>query len=224
MMNFLRKHKVKIFLITIIGFLAGTFVGFGSYMFGKKMDINTIAIVGKTKIPYKLYYSLYNSSIDILRQSGLELTEYLKKQTQNDIVRGLVQDEMIWQQTKKYGIVVSDAELAADIQKYPYFLNDKGQFDIRYYYKFLDNLRLSPREYETFRRKQIAANKLKVLIASAASVSDSEFEEMKKDIPDLDKNYALQLKANEVLNDWFSNIGKNTKVELNLPNNGETAE
>ncbi|MBQ3834147.1 MAG: SurA N-terminal domain-containing protein [Elusimicrobia bacterium] len=219
MMNFLRKHKVKIFLITILGFLAGTFVGFGSYMFGKKMDINTIAVVGKAKIPYKLYFSLYNSSIDMLRQSGLELTEYLKTQTQKDIVRGLVQDEIIWQQTKKYGITVSDTELASDIQKYPLFLNDKGQFDVRYYYKFLNNLRLSPKEYETFRRKQIAANKLKVLIASSASVSDSELEEMKKEMPDLNKEYAIQLKANEVLNDWFEDIKSKTYIEINLNEN-----
>ncbi len=222
MMDFLRKHKVKIFLITIIGFLAGTFVGFGSYMFGKKLDFNTIAIVGNTKIPYKLYYSLYNNSLDMLRQSGLEMTEYLRTKTQNEIVRGLVQDEIIWQQTKKYGITVSDAELASDIQKYPFFLNEQGQFDVRYYYRFLNNLRLSPKEYETFRRKQIAANKLKILIASAASVSDGELEEMKKEMPDLNKEYALQLKANEVLNDWFESIRKNTKIEINLKN--ETAE
>lgn len=216
MMNFLRKHKVKIFLITILGFLAGTFVGFGSYMFGKKTDINTIAVVGNTKIPYKLYFSLYNSSIDMLRQSGLEITEYLKTQTQKDIIRGLIQDEIIWQQTKKYGITVSDTELAADIQKYPYFQNDKGQFDVRYYYKFLNNLRLSPKEYETFRRKQIASNKLKVLIASAASVSDGELEEMKKEMPDLNKEYAIQLKANEVLSDWFEDVRNKTKIEINL--------
>ena len=216
MMDFLRKHKVKIFLITILGFLAGTFVGFGSYMFGRKLDINTIAVVGNTKIPYKLYYSLYNNSLDILRRSDLELTEQLRKQTQNDIVRGLVQDEIIWQQTKKYGITVSDAELASDIQKYPLFLNEQGRFDVRYYYKFLNNLRLSPKEYETFRRKQIAANKLKMLIASSASVSDGELDEMRKEMPDLNKEYALQLKANEVLNDWFENIKKNTKIEINL--------
>ncbi len=219
MMNFLRKHKVKIFLITIFGFLAGTFVGFGSYAFGKKLDINTIAVVGKTKIPYKLYFSLYNNYLDMLRQSGLELTDYLKTQTQKDIVTGLIQDEIIWQQTKKYGITVSDTELAADIQKYPFFLNDKGEFDIRYYYKFLNNLRLSPKEYETFRRKQIAANKLKALIASAASVSDGELEEMKKESPTLNKEYALQLKANEVLNDWFKEVKEKTNIEVNLSEN-----
>ncbi len=222
MMDFLRKHKVKIFLITILGFLAGMFVGFGSYMFGKKLDINTIAVVGKTKIPYKLYYSLYNNSLDLLRKSGLEITEYLRTQTQNDIVRGLVQDEIIWQQTKKYGITVSDAELASDIQKYPLFLNEQGQFDVRYYYRFLNNLRLSPKEYETFRRKQIASNKLKILIASAASVSDGELEEMKKEMPDLNREYALQLKANEILNDWFEGIKKNMNIEINLQNS--TAE
>ncbi len=216
MMNFLRKHKVKIFLITIFGFLAGTFVGFGSYIFGSKTDFNTVAVVGKEKIPYKLYYSLYNSSLEILRQSGMEITDYLKTRTQNDILRSLVQDEIIWQQTKKYGVTVSDTELAADIQKYPYFLDDKGNFDVRYYYKFLNNMRFSPKEFETLRRKQIAANKLKVLVASAASVSKEELEEMKKENPDINEDYALQIKANRLLNDWFDDIRKKTKVEITL--------
>ena len=63
-------------------------------------------------------------------------------------MRTLVQDEIIWQQTKKYGITVSDNELAQDIQSYPYFLNENGQFDSRNYYQFLSNLRMSPKDFE----------------------------------------------------------------------------
>jgi hypothetical protein len=45
MINFLIKHKIKIFLITILGFFAGTFVGFGSYLFGEKNYFDTVAVV-----------------------------------------------------------------------------------------------------------------------------------------------------------------------------------
>lgn len=216
MMNFLRKHKVKIFLITIFGFLAGTFVGFGSYLFGDRNYYDTVAVVNNVKIPYKIYYSLYNNRLETLRQAGQDITEEMKKIVQNDIIRNLIQDEIIWQQTKDYGITVSDKELAADIQSYPYFLNENGQFDIRYYYKFLNNIRLSPKDFESLRRKQIASKKLQMLVASAAKVSDTELKN-----PD---NYseqatALQTKANEILNDWFDTIKKKTKIKITLQDN-----
>lgn len=216
MMNFLRKHKVKIFLITIFGFLAGTFVGFGSYLFGDRNYYDTVAVVNNVKIPYKIYYSLYNNRLETLRQAGQDITGEMKKIVQNDIIRNLIQDEIIWQQTKDYGITVSDKELAADIQSYPYFLNENGQFDIRYYYKFLNNIRLSPKDFESLRRKQIASKKLQMLVASAAKVSDTELKN-----PD---NYseqatALQTKANEILNDWFDTIKKKTKIKITLQDN-----
>ena len=216
MMNFLRKHKVKIFLITIFGFLAGTFVGFGSYLFGDRNYYDAVAVVNNVKIPYKIYYSLYNNRLETLRQSGQDITEEMKKTVQNDIIRNLIQDEIIWQQTKDYGITVSDKELAADIQSYPYFLNENGQFDIRYYYKFLNNIRLSPKDFESLRRKQIASKKLQMLVASAAKVSDTELKN-----PD---NYSeqitiLQTKANEILNDWFDTIKKKTKIKITLQDN-----
>jgi hypothetical protein len=216
MMNFLRKHKVKIFLITIFGFLAGTFVGFGSYLFGDRNYYDTVAVVNNVKIPYKIYYSLYNNRLETLRQTGQDITEEIKKDIQNDIVRNLIQDEIIWQQTKDYGITVSDKELAADIQAYPYFLNENGQFDIRYYYKFLNNIRLSPKDFESLRRKQIASKKLQMLVASAAKISDTEIQNPNNYSEQVN---ALQIKANEILNDWFDTIKRKTKIKITLQNN-----
>ena len=101
---------------------------------------DTVAIINGKKIPYKYYYSLYNNTLTKLQRSGQNITDELIKQTKNQILRTLIQDELIWQQTKNYGIFVSDNELAKDIQSYPYFLIENGQFDSRNYYQFLSNL------------------------------------------------------------------------------------
>lgn len=212
MMNFFRKHKVAIILVILIGFFGGTFIaGFGVSTFGNSASsFDTVAVINGTKIPYKYYYSLYNNALNSLKQSGQELTEELVKLTQNQVLRTLVQDELIWQQTKKYGITVSDNELAQDIQSYPYFLNANGQFDSRYYYQFLNNLRMAPKDFENLRRKQIAANKLQVLIASAAKISDSEITE------GLNEADLIQIKANEILNDWFDSVKEKSKIQILL--------
>ncbi len=214
MMNFFRKHKVAIILVILIGFFGGTFIaGFGVSTFGNTASsFDTVAIVNGEKIPYKYYYSLYNNALASLRSSEQDITDDLMKLTQNQILRTLIQDELIWQQTKKYGISVSDAELAQDIQSYPYFLNANGQFDSRNYYQFLNNLRMSPKDFEALRRKELAANKLQLLVVSAATVSNSEISE------DTKESSLIQMKANEILNDWFDEIRNNSKIEILLEN------
>lgn len=219
MMNFLRKHKVAIFLITILGFFAGTFVGFGSYLFGEKTYYDTAAVVNGQKIPYKIYYALYNNAIGMIKYSNQDLTEDIIKKIQNDIITNLVKDEIIYQQASKYGITVSDTELAADIQSYPYFLNENKQFDSRYYFQFLNNMRLSPKEFETLRRKQLVSNKLQVLIASSAKMSDAQENSLKEDNKDITQAMLLQIKPNEILNDWFAKVQDNTDYKITLKNN-----
>ena len=219
MMNFLRKHKVTIFLLTICGFLAGTFVGFGSYLFGERTYYDTAAVVNGQKIPYKIYYALYNNAISMIKYSNMDLTEEMIKKIQNDIITNLVKDEIIYQQADKYGITVSDSELAADIQSYPYFLNENNQFDSRYYFQFLNNMRLSPKEFENLRRKQLISNKLQLLIASSAKMSDAQqkyFKENSKE--DVNEAMLLQIKPNEILNDWFEKVQDKTDYKITLKN------
>ncbi len=214
MMNFFRKHKVAIILIILVGFFGGTFIaGFGVSTFGNNTSFDTVAIINGKKIPYKYYYSLYNNALGTLKNSEQDVTEEMMKNVQNTILRNLIQDELIWQQAKNYGIIVSDNELAVDIQTYPYFLNANGQFDSRNYYQFLNNLRISPKDFETLRRKQIASNKLQILIASAAKISNSEITES------LDENALIQIKANEILNDWFDNVKRKSKIKILLEDN-----
>lgn len=213
MMEFFRKHKVAIILIILVGFFGGTFIaGFGVSSFGNASSFDTVAVVNGEKIPYKYFYSIYNNTLNALRHSQQEMSEEVTKATKNTILRNLIQDELIWQQTKKYGITVSDTELAYDIQSYPPFLNAQGQFDSRNYYQFLNNLRMSPKDFENLRRKQIAANKLQILIASAARVSNSE--KAYKDGYEL-----LQTRANEVLNDWFDNVKNKSNIKILLDDN-----
>ena len=216
-MDFFRRHKVAIILIILIGFFGGTFIaGFGISTFGNNYSFDTVAVVNGKKIPYKYYYGLYNNTLNMLRNSEQNnITEEMIKLIQNQILRSLIQDELFWQQTKKYGIIVSDNELAQDIQSYPDFLNDKGEFDSRFYYQFLNNLRLSPKEFESLRRKQIASNKLQVLIASAIKISDSE-----KTMNNNTEYNLVQKKANEVLNDWFDNVKRKSKIKILLKDRG----
>jgi hypothetical protein len=212
MMNFLRKHMRKIFIITIVGFVGGIFMGGGAYLFGPVSDYDTAATVNGTKIPMKLFTSLYNSSVDMYRQTTKETpTDSQMEQIKTTTLQAIVQDELFFQQAQNYKILVSDAELKNDIQTSIMFKNN-DKFDSRLYYSFLNLLRMSPKEYEAMRRKQLAGEKVKLIMASAIKLSDSEYEAAVADGTEISKMEFLQSKANTLLNDWYLNIARNSKI------------
>ncbi|MCL2143976.1 MAG: SurA N-terminal domain-containing protein [Endomicrobia bacterium] len=216
MMNFLRKHMRKIFIVTIIAFVGGTFMGFGAYLFGPAKDFDIAVTVNGTKIPVKIFSSLYNSTADMYRNSTKESPSQEQLEAMRiKTVQSLVQDEIFYQQAQQYKITVSDAELKNDIQSMSMFRNRQNQFDPNIYYAFLNSIRLSPKEYETLRKKQIAGEKVKITMASAVKISDSEYEAAAAGGSEISRDEMMQIKVNGILNVWFMNIVKNAKIITN---------
>ena len=225
-MDFLRKHMQTIFLITIIGFLAGAFVGFGSYLFGSKTPADAVAEVNGTNIPYRDYAVLLNRVVDNLSKTQ-EVTDEVMKQKKQEVLQDLIQEEVFWQQSKKYGIVVSDAELAADIQHYPAFQRD-GRFDQNAYFQVLYQvMKTTPQQFEESRRKQIAIFKLRQLIASNVRISEPELQleyarthggSMADFAKNRDKSLETlrQQKVMLVFNEWFKQLNQTVKIKVHL--------
>jgi hypothetical protein len=215
MMNFLRKHMRKIFIVTILAFIGATFMGFGSYLFGPETDYKTAVVVNGEKIPVKLFNSIYNDSLErAQREIKDSLTEQQIAQIKVGIIQVLVQEEVFYQEAKKYAIAVSDEELKNDIRNSMLFRNSNA-FDMNLYYNFLRHMRMSPKEYETLRKKQLASEKLKIILASSIKAFDFELDEAKKTDPDVTKDKLLQKKADYILNEWFANTIKTAKITTN---------
>jgi peptidyl-prolyl cis-trans isomerase D len=227
MMDFLRKHMRIIFLITIIGFLAGAFIGFGGYFFGEGASADTAAEVNGEKISYRRYSSVFNRMLENARQNKMELTEDMMTGLRQQVLQDLIQEEVFWKESKKYGITVSDAEVAADIQHFPAFQRD-GRFDQRAYFQVLYQvLRTTPKEFEEDRRRQIAIFKLRRLIASSIRISEPELrlEYARTHGGKLDDFAAnrqkfleglQQEKVSMVFNEWFKQINQTLKVKVYL--------
>ncbi|MCL2390326.1 MAG: SurA N-terminal domain-containing protein [Endomicrobia bacterium] len=214
MMNFLRKHMRKIFIITILGFLAGIFMGFGSYFF-QKDNYKTAVTVNGVEIPLKLFNSLYSSAVEMMRkESAEEITDETLLQIKVKTLQALVQDEIFYQQSKNYGIIVSDFELKNDIQDSLMFKNE-NMFDPRLYYRFLQTIKMTPKEYESMRKKQIAGDKLKILLASSIKLMNAEYEAAAKANADITRDQIHQMKINQFLNEWYINLAKKSNVISN---------
>ncbi|MEW6042349.1 MAG: SurA N-terminal domain-containing protein, partial [Elusimicrobiota bacterium] len=135
-MNWLRKNMRTIFLVTVIGFVAGIFIGFGSYFFGGRGLGDAVAEINGVKIPYRSYYLLFNRIMENYREQNKDITETVIEQTRREVLQDLIQEEALYQEAKKYKIVVTDAEVAFDIQRYPAFQKD-GQFNQGIYFQIL---------------------------------------------------------------------------------------
>ena len=226
MMEFLRKNMRTIFTITIIAFVAGTFIGFGSYALTKS-DFDTVAEVNGAKIPYSQLVKYLNRALDNIRNNKGEVTEAVINQKKQEILQDLIQEEVFWQEAKKYGVIVTDGELLADLRRYPAFQRD-GQFDKQAYYRVLfEVLRTTPKEFEDSRRREIAFFKLRQFIATSVVVSEPELQfeyrkTNKNNMANFNKDHdkfleeTRQKKVQLVFNEWFKALNQTLKVKVHL--------
>jgi len=227
MMDFLRKHMRAIFGITIAGFLAGAFVGFGSYFFSGKTAADAVLEVNGEKIPYRQFSNYYNRVIDGMRQKKEDVTDEVMKQKKQEVLQDLIQEVVFSDEAKKYGVSVSDAELAADIEHYPAFQKE-GHFSQQAYFQVLyQMLHSTPKEFEESRRKQIETFKLRQLIASSVVITEPQlrfeyFLANKGNMSGFDKDRtALRDKLRQqetmlVFAEWFKLLNQTMKIKVHL--------
>jgi hypothetical protein len=210
-MNFLRKHTRVIFIATIVAFIGSSFAGIWHYFLGYKNDFKTFVVVNGVKIPGKLFNSVYTDFRQVANDRQLSNEDL--KELKIRIIYSLVQDEILYQQSKLYGIVVTDEELRNDLQNSAKF-KDNNIFSIRKYHAFLNSVQMTAKEYETMRRKQIVAVKVKMLIASCVKLWNYERENALKQEPLVTENALIRAKINFIFNEWYSDIVKNSKIVI----------
>jgi len=224
-MDFLRKHTRTIFIITIIGFLAGVFIGFGAYFREKGAPTDAVAKINGVKIPFKKYQSLYTRVMDNLRESNTDITDLVVQQKRQEVLQDLIQEEVFWQEAAKYGILVTDKELAATVQSFPAFQKD-GRFDQQVYFQMLFyRLRMTPQEFEESQKRRIAMFKIRDIVISGLKITEQEVQfeyfmehqgNMKK--YEKDRDEFLKKLQNEktlaLLNDWYKTLSNSIKVQV----------
>lgn len=177
MMEFLRRHQKAAFLATIVIFLLGTFVGLGGYLFTSHDMGGAVASVGKDKIPYSVFSARVNEYADAVRAKGGDVTDDMLNQIKQGMLRDMIVDDLLTQKADALGIVVTDGELARDIQNTPLFQRD-GQFSQDLYYGALRSVyHETPEMYEAERREQIKAAKFKQLVYQTAKLTPDELKE-----------------------------------------------
>lgn len=225
MISFLIKYK-RLFLFITIGFFLGSlgFVGAGVFM--EEYGPNAaIARIGDVKIKYKDYASaVTNVERELRKNTEKEYTDEDAKQVRQEVLQNMVNEASLALAAKRYGIVVSDLEIAYVIKNSPIF-NNNGMFNKKAYVWIVRNqFGMNPNQYEQSLKDQKAAAKFQNMVILSAKLTPKEVELLAK----ADKNTAadfkkdkekfalsaMQLKAQALMDKFTQQFNSVEKIEV----------
>ena len=174
----LRKYHRGLFIAVIVIFLIGTFVGLGGYLFTSRDTAGAVAQVGSTKIPYQRYAVRVNQYLDALQSRGIDVIDEVRKEVKQGILHDIIIDVLLEKKADEMGIVVTDDDLARDIQSTPAFQRE-GQFNQDVYFNAVRSVfHEGPEQFEQDRRTSLKTARLKQLIYQSAKLTPDEIKDL----------------------------------------------
>lgn len=226
MFRFFRKHRsvVMVFLAACIVGLLLFGIG-GNSMVTSPQD--TILKINGKKIPQVNFDRLYNQ---LMRQKEGSTTPEQRQQIQGQAFQELIRQEVFYQESKKFGIEVTDQILQMQLAGIPAFQKD-GKFDAETYVRVLSQaFSMAPRDFEKAHKKDIAARQLNALIATSVHISDAQLgneltarlksetnakkrKELQAD-PEKLRQELLEKETNLVFGDWLNQLNSTLKISF----------
>ncbi len=181
MMRTLRDKKTMhiVLWILIFAFVVGfVFIAVGTKYQGlNQTDPNVAAKVGKEKITFDQLNQIYDSAVNRLySSSGQAPSPEEMTELRQEVLDQLINTSILNQTAEKLRITVSTEEVAAVIQRQPYFMGSNGKFDKNIYFDILQKNQLTPEIYEQSERQQLLTQKITSVLADAVVFSPAEVD------------------------------------------------
>lgn len=163
MLKAMRKHARFFYVLFFIVILSFIFWGVGT------IDNSTnvaVAEVEKEKISLEEYWQAYDRVRDFYRETMKEgFTDEVEKRLnlKQEVLDSLINERVLLIAAKKAGISVSEKELEEAIINDPTFMRD-GRFNRDVYIRTLQLNRMTPRLYESLRKRELLLSKMRRLI------------------------------------------------------------
>ncbi|MDD9304947.1 MAG: SurA N-terminal domain-containing protein [Desulfobacter sp.] len=175
MLRYLRENTgnwiIKIFLGIIV--IVFVFLGVGSMNANKR---NEVAKVNDQPITFNEFQDAYKNLIQQMRQRfGNALNDDLVKalNIKQQAVNSLIDQKLMDMEADKLKIMVSDQELEEALLSIKAFQKD-GAFNMEMYTRVLSQNSLTPETFEALQRRAIKNAKLREMVLSGITVSDTE--------------------------------------------------
>ncbi len=180
MLRFLREKGKSWVLKALLGFVALTFVSFGGFaLTDRPADSGggrIAAWVGDTPISIHEFEQRYYQQAERLRrQLGAAYTEELARQLglRRQTLDSLILEKLQLREARRLGILVTDAQVALQIQTLAPFQRD-GRFDAGRYRSILESNGITPRQFEEDQRRVVLLGQLRDYVGMGVLVSEQE--------------------------------------------------
>ncbi|WP_456382209.1 peptidylprolyl isomerase [Persephonella sp.] len=166
------KWMKVILFITTFAFVGTAFVALIVYKMSG--NIQGIAQVNGRDIPMAEFYYQVNLITNQMESQGID-TAPLKKKIYRDAVRNVIQQELLYQEAEKEGLVATKEEVKHYILDIEAF-KENGQFSKEKYLAFLSNIGLTPSFFEEILRKELSIRHLLTIQRAGFYLSQEEID------------------------------------------------
>lgn len=211
MLKAMRKHAKFFYILFFIVILSFIFWGVGSV---DKSTTVPVAEVEKEKISIEEYWMAYDRAREFYRNIMKErFNEEVEKQMnlKQQVMDSLIDERVLLVAAKKTGITVSDKELEDAIVNDPAFMRN-NRFDKDIYLRVLQLNRMTPQFFESMKRKELALNKMRRLIAESVDITDIDIAGATTDQA---KQAALFSMREAAVKSYVEGLKKEIKIKVN---------
>jgi peptidyl-prolyl cis-trans isomerase D len=170
------KWKNIVLYITAFAFVATSIVAVIIYKLSG--EINGAAEVNGREIPMYEFNYTYEMIGRNLQNQNIDITPF-KKEIAKQAIETLIENELLYQEAEKEGIVATKEQVKEELLNIPAF-QVNGKFDKNTYIQIINSLGLTPEGFESILQKQITVNNLRSILLSTLYVSDEEVETFTK--------------------------------------------
>lgn len=175
MISFLVKYKKSILIVTLTFFL-GSIVYIGADSYRRGNFSSTAAMVGEEPITYRALNKTAEAQARVLRGNGVDVDEEVMKYLNQQALSALISEAVLTQSAGKYGITVSDYEIALDIASAPQF-SFNGKFNKAAYEAALKQaLAMTPVQFEEQMRRSKQADRFREVLYSHYKLTPEEIK------------------------------------------------
>jgi len=227
-MKFFRKRKnMKMVLWIVAILIIPGFLIWGVGLGGGARSSHYAAVVNREPVLLRDYYKSLNEMEKRYKEIfGENAADFIKNINMEKIVLdNMIRERLLLQQARKRRVRVLNSEIIETIKSDAVFKDEKGEFDQEKYREIISAYPSEElRKVEDEIRRRIMVDKLRELIISETEINieDEEIDEYIKNhqITDGDRESIrrtlLWQKGEEVFNNWYENVKKNSDIQINL--------
>ncbi len=194
MMRQLRdKRTIQVVIWSVIfAFVATIFFAWGMKFYGNQTDTRNLAAqVGETRITYTDFNKAYQPVSDRLYRSGQTPSPDEVKSLKTQVLDSLIDNTILEQEAHKLGLSVTDDEVIAAVQHEPYFLDEKGKFDVKKFNQLLQANQMTEVDFLAAQRQDKLMEKIRSILGESVLYTP-------QDLQDFDAFLNRELKADYI--------------------------